>query len=185
MNSRTAAFDRAIVFFLGLAFVCGGLWSVGLFFDIPLAQQIADRIDFSAWLAAPQQQWFDALLVTILIVSALLGFRLIAINLHRHRIGRVTSPASGTTGTIEINLATLAAAIATDLEIHPSIGSVKHHVAKSWGRPTMTLTIHVGAGMSLVWLRTVLEEAENDFQAATPGIDVDTIYLVHLDAVDS
>lgn len=185
MNPRIAAFDQVIVFVLGLSLICGGLWSVGLFFDVPLAQQMADRIDFSAWLAAPHQQWFDVLLVAILAVSALLGGWLIAINLQRYRINRVTSPASGTTGTIEINLATLAAAISTDLEIHPGIGSVKHHVAKSWGRPTMTLTIHVGAGVSLVWLRTVLEEAENDFRTATPGIDLATIYRVHLDAVDS
>lgn len=185
MNPHIALLDRAIVFILGLTLIGGGLWSVGLFFDIPLAQQLADQIYFPAWLAAADQRWFDVVLIAILVVSALLSFWLIAINLKRHRINRVTSPASGITGTIEMNLSTLAAAISTGLETHPGISSVKYQVARSWGRPTWTLTIHATAGVDLVWLRAVLEQAEYDLRAATPGIDLDSIYRVHLDTVNS
>lgn len=184
MNSRIAAFDRIIVLVVGLVLLFGGLWSIGLFFDIALAQQMADRIDSPIWLTAPDQQWFEIALIAALVVSTLLGYWLISWNLRRYRINRVSSPASGPTGSIEMNLATLAATMSAQLESHPSIDTVKHSVAVSWGRPTMTLTVQVGAGVDLVWLRTVLEKVEEDFRAATPGIDMDTIYRVHLAAID-
>lgn len=180
MNSRIAAFDRLIVFLAGLLILAGGAWAVGLFFDVPLAQAIADRIDFPAWLAAPHGPWFDLILAAILLVSAAVGGGLIALNLRRYRISRVPSPTSDDRGSIEIDLHTLATAIARDLEEHPRIDSVHAGVVNSWDRPTLTLTLRAHADADIPALRATLDQTEREFRAATPGIDVDTCYKLHL-----
>ena len=94
MNRRISLIDRAVALLTGLAAVAGGVWTVGLFLDVPLAQAIAGRIDFSAWRSAPVQDWFDLVLAGILLLSAALGGLLIALNVRRYRINRVLSPSS-------------------------------------------------------------------------------------------
>lgn len=180
MNSRIAALDRFIVFLTGLLFLAVGAWAVGLFFDVRFAQQLADFIDFPTWRTAPEQGWFDPILLGLMIATLVLGGWLIALNLRTYRVSRVHSPASDATGIIDINLATLASAMADQLEGHPKIESVHHHVASYWGRTTLTLTARVRAGLDVAALRAAMEAADRDFRAATPGIDVDTEYRIHL-----
>ena len=146
MNRRINYFNRLVVLASGLLILAGGAWAVGLYLDLPPAQRLTDFIDFPAWRAAPGQPWFDWLLAGVLLVSAVLGGWLIALNLRRYRVSRVTSPASGTAGTIELNLATLAGAIARELEEHPRVDSVLHSVTRYWDRPTMTITVRAGRG---------------------------------------
>lgn len=180
MSSRIAALDRFIVFLTGLIFLAAGAWAVGLFFDVRFAQQLADFIDFPAWRSAPEQGWFDPALIALMIAALVVGGWLIALNLRTYRISRVHSPASDSTGLIDINLAALASAMADRLEAHPKVESVQHRVAESWGRPTLTLTARARAGLDVAALRAAVEAADRDFRAATPGIDVDTEYRIHL-----
>lgn len=180
MNRRINYFNRLVVLGVGLLILAGGAWAVGLYFDLPLSQGLTNVIDFPAWRAAPDQPWFDWLLVGILLVSAVLGGWLIALNLRRYRVGRVTSPASGAAGTIELDLATLAAAIAKELEAHPRVDSVLHSVTRYWDRPTMTITVRARPGADIPALRDTLEQVEREFRAATPGITVTTEYRLHL-----
>lgn len=180
MNTRIAVLDRLIVFLAGLFLLAGGAWAVGLFFDVPVAQAIADRIDFPAWLAAPGKPWFDLVLAAILLVSAAIGGGLIALNLRRYRITRVPSPASDDRGSIAIDLNALAAAIAGDLAEHARIDSVQATVVNSWDRPTLTLTLRVHADIDVPALWSTLNQTEREFRQATPGIDVDTCYKLHL-----
>lgn len=185
MNTRIALFDRIIVLLVGLLVLAGGSWAVGLFLDVPLAQDIADLIDSSAWLAAPAAGWFDPVLVVVGLLSAVLGGWLIALNLRRYRISRVTSPASDALGSIEIDLATLAAAVARQLEEHPGVESAQATVTDSWDQPTLTLTLRAHADTDVPALLRTLDQTEHEFRAAVPGIDVDTVYRIHLYAVES
>lgn len=180
MKGRISFFDRAVVLVTGLLALAGGAWAVGLFLDAPLAQALADRIDFPAWRSAPAQDWFDLALVAVLLVSAVLGGLLIALNLRRHRINRVFSPASDARGSIGIELAHLAEAVAGELEQHPRVGSVQAEVVDSRGRPTMTLTIQARPDADVPALVQVLEQSERELRAAVPGIDLDTVYRLHL-----
>lgn len=184
MNSRIALFDRIVVLLVGLLVLAGGSWAVGLFLDVPLAEDIADRIDSSAWLSAPSSGWFDPVLVVVGMLSAVLGGWLITLNLRRYRIGRVTSPASNALGSIEIDLATLAAAVARQLEEHPRVESVQATVTDSWERPTLMLTLRAHADTDVSALRTTLDQTECELRAAIPGIDVDTVYRIHLYPVE-
>jgi len=180
VNRRINYFNRLVVLASGLLILAGGAWAVGLYLDLPPAQRLTDFIDFPAWRAAPGQPWFDWLLAGVLLVSAVLGGWLIALNLRRYRVSRVTSPASGTAGTIELNLATLAGAIARELEEHPRVDSVLHSVTRYWDRPTMTITVRARPGADIPALRDTLEQVEQEFRAATPGITVTTEYRLHL-----
>mgnify|MGYP000892955390 CR=1 FL=1 len=180
MNRRINYFDRIVVLIVGLLILAGGTWAVGLYFDLPLSQGLTDLIDFPAWRAAPDADWFDLALAGIAVVSAVLGGWLIALNVRRYRMGRVVSPASDATGTIAINLATIAGAIARDLEEHPRVDSVLHTVVNHWDRPTMTITVRARPGADIPALRDTLEATERDFRAAVPGIAVDSVYKLHL-----
>jgi hypothetical protein len=180
VNRRISLIDRAVALLTGLAAVAGGVWTVGLFLDVPLAQAIAGRIDFSAWRSAPVQDWFDLVLAGILLLSAALGGLLIALNVRRYRINRVLSPSSDERGTIGIDLAALADAVARDLEEHPRVGSAHAVVADSRGRPTMTLTVHARPDADVPALVAVLGQSEREFRAAVPGIELDTVYRLHL-----
>ncbi|MDO5670989.1 MAG: hypothetical protein Q4G50_13445 [Corynebacterium sp.] len=180
MNKRINYFDRIVVLIVGLLILAGGAWAVGLYFDLPFSQSLTDFIDFPAWRAAPDAEWFDWVLAGIGVVSALLGGWLIALNVRRYRLGRVISPASDATGTIGVNLATIAAAIAKDLEVHPRVDSVLHTVVDHWDRPTMTITVRARSGADVPSLRDTLESAEQDFRSAVPGITVDSVYKLHL-----
>jgi hypothetical protein len=185
VNGRIAIFDRIIVLFVGLLVLTGGAWAVGLFFDVPVAQSIADRIDSAAWLTALTAGWFDPLLVAVGLLSAVLGGWLIALNLRRYRISRVISPASDALGSIEIDLATLAAAVARQLEEQPRVESVQAVVSDSWDRLTLTLTLRAHADTDVPALRATLNQTEREFRAAVPGIDVNTVYRLHLYPVES
>lgn len=180
MNGRIALLDRVLVFLLGALAVLGGLWTVGLFFNWPLAQSLADNIHFAAWRSAPDQGWFNAVLSLIMVASAAFGIWLIAVNVRRYRISRVYSPSSSTAGDIEINLATLASAVARQLEEDSRIDSVDHVVARSFGHNIMTLTLWAEPTVALPDLCSHLRETERDLRAALPGIDVTTRYRVHL-----
>ncbi|QGU03726.1 Asp23/Gls24 family envelope stress response protein [Corynebacterium comes] len=184
MNNRIALFDRTVVLITGLLALAGGAWVIGLFLNVPFAQNLADLIDFPAWRAAPEQVWFDLALVGILLVSAVIGGFLIALNLRRYRINRVVSPTSDDRGTIELDLATLADAIAREVEELPRVDAVHANVADSWDRPTMTLTVRARADADVPALRSALSRTERQFRAATPGIDVDTIFKLHLFPVE-
>lgn len=146
MKKRTATLDRVMVFLLGLLLLLGGIWTIGLYLDVPAAQRLADFIDFPAWRTAQQERWFDALLAGILAVSALIGVWLISVNLRRYRIGRMSSPASGPDGYIDINLAMLAEGVAAEIGRHPRVDTVQHQVREMWGRPTMTWTVRARRG---------------------------------------
>lgn len=185
MKKRTATLDRVMVFLLGLLLLLGGIWTIGLYLDVPAAQRLADFIDFPAWRTAQQERWFDALLAGILAVSALIGVWLISVNLRRYRIGRMSSPASGPDGYIDINLAMLAEGVAAEIGRHPRVDTVQHQVREMWGRPTMTWTVRAWPGVDVPALRRVLEDAERDVRAAVPGIDVDTVYRIHLYPVEA
>lgn len=180
MNRRINYFDRIVVLVVGLLILAGGMWAVGLYFDLPLSQRLTDFIDFPAWRAAPDQSWFDWALAGIMLVSAVLGGWLIALNVRRYRLSRVVSPASDDSGTIALNLATLAGAIAKELGEHPRVDSVLHSVVTHWDRPTMTITVRARPGADVLALRETLEASEHEFRAATPGIEVDTVYKLHL-----
>ncbi|GAB2501656.1 hypothetical protein CATRI_01940 [Corynebacterium atrinae] len=180
MNPRIALVDRILVFLLGVVIVLGGLWAIGLFFNVPLAQGLADNINFAAWRSAPDQRWFNAVLTLILVFSAAFGGWLIALNLRRYRVSRVYSPSSSPAGDIEINLATLATAIAHELEADSRIDSVDHVVSRNFGQTIMTLTVWTTPSVDMAELSSHLRSTEGDLRAALPGIDVITRYRVHL-----
>ncbi|MDO5671169.1 MAG: hypothetical protein Q4G50_14355 [Corynebacterium sp.] len=180
MNKRINYLNRLVVLFTGLLILAAGAWAIGLYFDLPFSQSLTDFIDFPAWRAAPQQEWFDWLLAAIALVSAVLGGTLIAMNLRRYRLTRVSSPASDATGAIALDLSTLAAAIAKELEEHPRVDSVLHSVTEYWDKPTMTITVRARQGTDILTLVDSLQQAERDIRTATPGITVATVYKLHL-----
>lgn len=184
MNARISLLDRITVLLAGILILVGGAWAVGLFLNVPLAQALADRIDSSAWLTAPSAGWFDPVLIITGLLSGGLGGGLIALNLRRYRISRVVSPASDALGSIEVDLATLAAAVARQLEEHPRVESVQATVADSWDRPTLTLTLRAHADTNIPALRALLNQTERELRGAVPGIDVDTVYRIHLYPVE-
>lgn len=180
MNSRIAAFDRVVVLLTGLLILLGGLWVFGLYIDLPLAQRIADALDPPAWRQISGSAWLDPVLAGIAVVTASVGGWLIALNVRSWRVSRVTSPASDETGTIEVNLATLASAVAADLGEHPRVESVTWSVVESWDRPTMTVTVRARAGADIRALIGTLEKTERAVRQALPGIDLDTVFALHL-----
>lgn len=180
MTTRLAVFDRIVVFTLGLLILLGGVWAVGLYFDVPPAQRMADLIHFPAWLSAPTAYWYDLAIAAVMVFSLVIGGWLIALNLRRRRFNRMRSPATDATGSIDIDILPLSTALARDIGELPRVETVRPTVGMNRNRPTVTFIIRARAGVDMPALRGVLEQAETDFREAVRDIDVDTTYLIHL-----
>ncbi len=180
MSARLAVFDRTIVFLVGLLIFLVGAWAVGLFFDLPVAQRLADLISFPAWFSAPQAWWYDTVIGVVMVVSLLVGGWLIILNLRRRRFGRVRSSATDATGNIDIDVARLVGAVARDVAELPLVETVRPVLTMKRHRRLVAFTIQARAGVDVPALRRVLEEAERDLREALDDIEVETTYLLHL-----
>lgn len=153
---------------------------MGLYFDVPQAQDLADLIDFAAWRSAPQADWYGFVIGAVMVAALLLGGCLIALNLRRRSFGRLRSPATDATGSIDVDVSRLAAAVARHIAELPRVEQVRPLLRVVRGQRTVMFTVQARPGVEMAALRDVLEQAERDFREAVPGIDLDTTYRVHL-----
>jgi hypothetical protein len=180
MSRLLASVDRLVAFLAGLVCLAGGVWSIGLFLDEPNSQHLADLIDAPAWLSAYDDAWFPAAVAGVLIITAVVGVLLIAANLRRHRISRVTH-SDGSRGRIAYNIHQVAGAAADNIEDSVThIDRVSHLVALDRGRRAMTFTIHAQATITLPPLLDLITVTERDIRAATRDDDIDVVFKVHL-----
>lgn len=185
MSRLLASIDRLIVFFLGLLALLGGSWSIGLFFNAPYSQRLADRIDNQLWLGAYHQEWFIFAAIAVVLLSILFSVLIITSNLRRHRITRVSSDASTPQGLIAYNLNQIGRAVTETLDdpfIH--INSVSHKEWINRGRATMEFTIHAEGTINVEDLIPVIEQAESDIRSAVEDLDLDIVFKIHLGRLD-
>lgn len=181
MSRWVASIDRILTFIVGLCALAGGLWSIGLFFNEPNSQQLADHINNQVWLAAYGQDWFPFAAVAVVVFSLVFAVLIVGANLRRHRINRVVSGASNQQGHIVYNLNQIARAAAHNIDdqiIH--VDDVTHAVALDRGRPTMTFTVHAQPNINMKSLIDTLTATEQDIRSALTGQDIDVIFRIHL-----
>lgn len=184
MSKLTAFIDRFIFFLLSVGLIVFGLWPVLVHFDVQFAKDLALWRDPQAWQALPEQDWYEYLLWGVLAGTIIIGLWLIVINLRRRTFSRVDSSASDTTGNITMHVAHIAQAVTAQLEMDTDITSAKHKVSIDRQRPTIEFTINARPEADLAKLNDMIESSETDLRDAIEDVDIDTVYLLHMNKVE-
>ena len=121
MSKGLAAFDRIILFLLGLVLLASGLLPILMHFNVDFANEAARWVDHDTWGNLAQQPWFFSLLIGLTIVSALLGLWFIIANSRPRHFNRVDSPASNEDGDIRMQMSNLSGGIASSMEVSPGL----------------------------------------------------------------
>ncbi|MBV7292746.1 alkaline shock response membrane anchor protein AmaP [Corynebacterium sp. TAE3-ERU16] len=183
MSHGLAFVDRLLVFIVGLALTFLGLWSIGLFLDVPEARRVTSYADQGMWANAPDLGWYDWALVGVLVGGIIIGLWLVIANLRRRSISVVNSASSTDMGDINFNLGTLAEAVADSLEDTHGVSKVRKRVVVDRGLTTIEFTVDAASDCSVPGIRTAVEQAERDLRDAIGPSDAATSYRIHIDRV--
>lgn len=183
MSHGLAAFDRIILFLLGASALVLGAVALAVRFEVPQAQELAGQIDVARAGELTNYSWWNVALGITAVVGIALGCSWLVANLRRRGFNKVRSSASDTTGTVDIALTRVSAAIDRDLERFDDVNRVTHRVAMDRSRPTITWTVNAEPTVDLAALRSAIERTDEDFRAAVEDMDVDTLFKVHLQPV--
>lgn len=183
MSKLTAFIDRFIFFLLAITLILFGLWPVLAHFDVEFAKELALWRDPDAWRTLPDQNWYEYLLWGILAGTIIIGLWLIIINLRRRTFSQVGSSASDENGDISIHISHIAQAVAAQLETDSDVTSAKQKVSIDRKRPTIEFTINARPEADLNKLNDMIETSEADLRDAIEDVDIDTVYLLHMEKV--
>ncbi|MBI8999506.1 alkaline shock response membrane anchor protein AmaP [Corynebacterium sp. CCM 9185] len=183
MSHGLAFVDRLLVFVVGLALTFLGVWSIGLFFDVPEAHRVTEYADQQMWANAPELGWYDWALVGVLVGGIIIGLWLIVANVLRRSVTVVTSSASTDMGDINFNLSSLADAVADSLEDTHGISKVRKRVVIDRGLTTIEFTVDAASDCSVQGIQTAIEQADRDLRDAIGPSDAATSYRIHMDRV--
>jgi hypothetical protein len=114
VNRRTAVLDRVVLALVGLVLLAAGLlaldWRTGTVLDLP------DRLDAGAVLDTVDSSWWPWASAGVGVVLGLLGLAWLLAHLPRRGPGRTRLAASDQSGTLEVDLRSVAGAVADRLE---------------------------------------------------------------------
>ena len=185
MSKGLAAFDRIILFLLGLVLLASGLLPILMHFNVDFANEAARWVDHDTWGNLAQQPWFFSLLIGLTIVSALLGLWFIIANSRPRHFNRVDSPASNEDGDIRMQMSNLSGGIASSMEEIPGVISVDKKVSYDRARPTAEFTVTASPETNVESLRQHIDRAEADFRDAFENLDIDTVYRLHFERLQA
>ncbi|MCK7637501.1 alkaline shock response membrane anchor protein AmaP [Corynebacterium sp. P7202] len=183
MSHGLAFVDRLLVFVIGLALTFLGVWSIGLFFDVPQANQVTDYADQEMWANAAELGWYEGALIGVVAGGIIIGLWLIIANLRRRSVSVVTSGASTEMGDINFNLGTLADAVADTIEETHGVSKVRKRVVIDRGLTTVEFTVDADADCSVPGIQTAIEQSERDLREAIGPSDAATSYRIHIERV--
>lgn len=184
MSPLVHFFDRVVSFLVGIALITIGAWSVGLYHNVPIAQQLADEAQFRDWLTIPDRPWFVAAIsiaAFLVVLGVLAG---IYLNLRSYRIRRVPTPATTSDGSIDIDLASMANAAASTFREVPRVAKTQANVTEIRGHRLVSITVLADPQVSLSALNTQAEMVESDLRAALGGLETEIRFMFHVSAIN-
>lgn len=183
MNRGKAGFDRFITFLLFLVFAALATWGIGLAVDWEFAHRIGEYADRDFWTGLPERENYDNILRIASLVLFVLGLLLLAVNTERKRLGRKTSPASGTAGVISIHPADLASAVAQTFEARDDIRSATFRAVQDRSTDVLEIRLRATADADIRDLREACTQASSDIVEALPGQDIRPRFLLQIEQV--
>ncbi|PRQ10936.1 hypothetical protein C1Y63_08715 [Corynebacterium sp. 13CS0277] len=184
MSRALAGLDRLLTALLGLALGVLGTFFIGLYFDEPHAQQVADWLHLSQWPAAYDWEYLPVSLLGGGIAAILLGLWIVLANLGRRRIGRQDSSATTALGTISVNVGSIADAMAQSLSAQPKVTRANAKVVNDRKVKTLELTVTAEPTVDLASLKRAIAQQEAAFRSAVRDMDIASSYRIHLGPVE-
>lgn len=183
MNRGKATFDRLVAFLLFLVFGFLAAWGIGLALDAPYARRVGEYADRDFWSGLPLRDNYDDILRIAALVLLVLGLVLLAVNIERKRLGRTTSPVSGTAGVIRLHPADIGSAVAQTFERRDDVRSASFRAVQDRSTDVIEVRIRAVAEADIVSLRDACATAAQDITAALPGQDVRPRFLLQVEQV--
>ncbi|MDU0478677.1 hypothetical protein QVA66_05440 [Staphylococcus chromogenes] len=184
MSKLVSIVDRLLVFAVGLITTAVGMLSIGLYFDIPAAQRLADAADLHSWLSVPEQDWYLPAVIAAGLVALVATFFIIAMNLKSNRIRRINTVATNQAGSIDLDVSAIAAAVADSFEDLPRVIRAHSLVQVDRGHHIMTITVTADPSASLSRLTTLAEQANHDIVQAIGVPDMVIRFKFHFAPVE-
>ena len=183
MSRGLSLLDRLLVGLVGLLSLGAGAWAILWALGHPVGQELAGRVSLDAIDGFMAGAWYPAALLLAAVLLLALGTWLLAANLRRRSCNLLTAGESSDIGQLTLSVTQLAKATGAQIARHPDVTGVETATRIDRGRHVATITVHADPEVRMRSLLGSLEEAEADFHAAIPGLDVETRYLLRLDPV--
>lgn len=183
MNRGKAGIDRIITFVLFLLFAGLAAWGIGLAADARFAHRVGEFADRDFWTGLAHREDYDDILRVAALILLVLGLLLLAVNVERKRLGRTTSPASGTAGVISLHPSDLASAVAQSFEARSDISSATFRAIQDRSTDVLEIRLRATADADVVALRDACARASADIAVALPGQDIRPRFLLQVEQV--
>ncbi|GAC66460.1 hypothetical protein [Gordonia soli] len=181
MNRLPAALHRISVGLIGLLLLVVGigaiLWRAGV---EPVVGWI-DRFDADAPRRIVETDWWAAVLVGVVLIATLWGWRLIVSRIRPGRVADLVLDGSDGDGAMTIAPKLIAAAVADDLRKNTIFDRVAATATDDRGRKIIRLTVTAPPTHSYPEIAAMVGDAVEDIRTAVDGSDVHVQALVHLE----
>ncbi|EEI16037.1 hypothetical protein [Corynebacterium lipophiloflavum] len=185
MKASIVAFDRALVFIVGLLLIACGLIPAALYFDIPFVSDTVGSYDRSQLGSLPAQPWFPVALAAAFVVTLATGMWIVIANVGSRSFNtKSVVPAQPDHGETELNVQHIAQAACEHMASTGVVDGAMSSVAMVGSRPTVTFTVTADPAYSLSESIKYLEAADRDFTEACGAMDIDTVYKLHYDRIN-
>ncbi|WP_291313234.1 hypothetical protein [Corynebacterium sp. UBA2622] len=186
MTFALSALDRIVVLLTGLLLIAAGVIPVALYWRVPWLSEALLSYDRGQLASVPGQNWYATALIAALAALIILGLWFILANIRNRAFSnRGITPRDADHGETVLNVQRIAEAACTQLEASPMVDKAASTVAMVGRRPTATFTVTADPGHSFADVARLLEQADEDFALACPGVDIDTVYKLQLDRITS
>lgn len=183
MSKVTAGFDRFIVFLVGLLLLAAGVFGLLWVFGLSFATTLFDKLSRNKVHDTTTADWWPWVLIATIAVSVIFGLWILIANLRMNRYNNSDTGRSSEDGRVRVHVTDVADAVADRLKRVDDIHHVGVRTRFDRGQRTVQWLLRGRPTVQMDILTKAIEEAEKDFRAALPGMDVDTRFLVHLDPV--
>ena len=183
MNKGKAAFDRLITFLLFLVFGALAVWGICLALDVPAAHTVGDYANRDFWRDLPDRDNYTTILVCAAVVLFVLGLLLLAVNVERKRLHRLTSPTSGTNGIITVHPADVASATAQAIESLPDVRSATYRAIEDRHSDIIEIRVRIPAKSDIRRVHDACNRAAQDIAEALPGSSVRPRFILQVEQV--
>ncbi|APT83999.1 hypothetical protein [Corynebacterium aquilae] len=183
--TRSLAFvDRLITLIFGLALLALGTFFIAINFGERHALDAQDWMKLDTWPAAYDWEYLPASLLAGGILATLIGLWLIVANLKRRRVARMNSSNNSPLGTITVNVANVADAMAESLEQLPKVNRASAKVVTDRKVKTLELTVTADPTVDVISLKRAIAQQEAAFRSAVRDMNLASSYRIHLGPVE-